>query len=147
MSVKRSKRLEPVHALMSDAEREWALKVAGMQARLQEAEQRCQELQRYLAEYQKAFHQRARAGIEVRGMRDYQTFIARLGDAVQQQHGVIAQLGRDCEQARAQWQQAAMRKNAVGKVIAKALSEDQQVEARRLQRETDERAQRLGGAR
>jgi flagellar FliJ protein len=80
-------------------------------------------------------------------MRDYQTFIARLGEAVQQQHGVIEQLGRDCEQARAQWRQAAVRKNAVGKVIASARTEDQQLEARRVQSEIDERAQRLGGAR
>lgn len=145
--MKRSKRLEPVHALMSDAERECAVRLAGMQARLQEAERRCQELKRYLSEYQNAFRQRAKAGIGVRGMRDYQTFIARLGEAVQQQHGVIEQLGRDCEQARTQWRQAAVRKSAVGKVIAKAASEDQQLEARRVQTETDERAQRLEGAR
>jgi len=145
--VKRSKRLEPVHVLMSEAERECALRVAGMQARLQAAERRCQELERYLGEYQSAFRQRATAGIAVRGMRDYQTFIARLGEAVQQQHGVIEQLGRDCEQARSQWRQAAVRKSALGKVIAKAVCEDQQLEARRVQSETDERAQRLGGAR
>jgi flagellar FliJ protein len=145
--VKRSKRLEPVHALMSETERECAVRLAGMQARLQEAERRCQELKRYLSEYQSAFRTRAKAGIGVRGMRDYQTFIARLGEAVQQQHGVIEQLGRDCEQARAQWRQAAVRKNAVGKVIASARTEDQQLEARRVQSEIDERAQRLGGAR
>jgi len=144
--VKRSKRLEPVHLLMSEAERECALRLAGMQVRLQEAERRCQELERYLGEYQSAFRQRAQAGIAVRGMRDYQTFIARLGEAVQQQQGLIEQLGRDCEQARAQWRQAAVRKSALGKLIAKAVSEDQQLEARRVQTETDERAQRLGGA-
>lgn len=145
--MKQSKRLEPVDALMNEAERACALRMATLQTRLQEAERRCQELRRYLGEYQQAFQQRAKAGIAVSGMRDYQAFIARLGEAVQQQDGVLAQLRGDCEHARTLWQQAAMRRSAVGKVIAKARSEDRQLEARRLQTELDERAQQLGGVR
>ncbi|HTT03820.1 MAG TPA: flagellar export protein FliJ [Steroidobacteraceae bacterium] len=145
--MKRAKRLEPVNALMSETERGCAQQLSLMQARLLEAEQRCQELKRYLSEYHSAFHQRARAGIGVSGMRDYQTFIARLGEAVQQQDGIVAQLRGDCERARAQWREAAARKSAVGKVIERARAEESQVEARRQQRESDERAQRAGGSR
>ena len=145
--MKRSKRLEPVDVLMNEAERECALRVAAVQTRLAEAEHRGQELRRYLGEYQSAFRQRAKAGIGAPGMRDYQSFIARLGEAVQQQDGVVSQLRADCEQARTLWRQAAVRKNAVGKVIAKARSEDLQLEARRVQKESDERAVRFGGAR
>ena len=143
--MKRAKRLEPVNALMSEAERECAQQLAAMQARLLEAEQRCQELKRYLSEYHTAFRQRAGAGIGVNGMRDYQTFIARLGEAVQQQDGIVAQLRGDCERARAQWREAAAKKSAVKKVIERARAEELQVEARHQQREMDERAQRLGG--
>lgn len=145
--MKRAKRLEPVNALMKETERECALRLATLQARLVEAEQRCQELKRYLGEYHSTFRERATAGIGVAGMRDYQLFIARLGEAVQQQDGVVAQLRGDCERARSQWRQAAARKNALGKVIARAHSEEQQLEARRQQSELDERAQRLGGNR
>ena len=145
--MKRAKRLEPVDALMSETERERARQLAAMQARLLEAEQRCQELKHYLTEYHSAFHQRARAGIGVSGMRDYQVFIARLGEAVQQQDGIVAQLRGDCERARAQWREAAAKKSAVGKVIERARAEEGQMEARRQQRESDERAQRAGSSR
>jgi len=144
--VKRAKRLEPVNALMSETERECAQQLALMQTQLLQAEQRCQELRRYLGEYHSAFRQRARAGIGVSGVRDYQTFIARLGEAVQQQDGILAQLRGDCERARAQWREAAAKKRAVGKVIERARAEEVQVETRRQQRESDDRAQRIGGS-
>jgi len=145
--VKRAKRLEPVNEVMREAERECARRLAALQTRLLEAEQRCEELRRYLAEYQSSFFQRAKAGIGVSGMRDYQIFIARLGDAVQQQGGVVEQLRGDCERARTLWREAAARKQAVGKVIANARSEELQLDAQRQQREIDERAQRAGGPR
>lgn len=133
--------------MAEETERECAAQVAGIQARIADAERRCIELKRYLAEYQTMFQQRATAGMGVTGMRDYQTFIARLGEAVRQQEGVIAQLRADCERARIRWIEAAARKSAMRKVIAKAHSEDQKLEERRNQKESDEHAQRLGGAR
>jgi len=145
--VKRAKRLEPVGALAEEAERKCAAQLAGAQRRLAEAEKRCAELQRYLSEYRNIFQQRAAAGMGVSGMRDYQTFIARLSEAVRQQEGVQAQLQSDCERARMCWLEAAARKSAVGKVIANVRSEDQRLEDRRNQKETDERAQRVRGAR
>jgi flagellar FliJ protein len=145
--VKRSKQLEPVGALADEAERECASEVAGLQGRLADAERRCVELKRYLGEYQSMFQRRASAGMGVTGMRDYQTFIARLGEAVRQQEVVIAQLQADCERARARWIVAAARKSAVSKAIANVRSEDQKLEERRSQKESDEHAQRLGGVR
>jgi flagellar FliJ protein len=144
--VKRSKRLQPVGKLMDELERESALRVAGAQTRLSDAQQRCTELQRYLEEYRNMFTQRAKLGMEVSGMRDYQTFIARLGEAVQAQQGVVAQLTAECQREREVWFQAAARKSAIGKVIDKAHSEDKTAEDRRAQRELDERAQRQRGA-
>jgi flagellar FliJ protein len=145
--VKRSKRLEPVGALADETERGCASHVAGLQGRLADAERRCIELKRYLGEYQSMFQQRASEGMRVTGMRDYQTFIARLGEAVRQQEDVIAQLRSDCERARASWVEAAARKSAVRKVIAKVRSDDQKLEERRSQKESDEHALRPGGAR
>ncbi len=145
--MKRSKRLEPVGALAEEAERECAAQVAALQGKLADAQRSCLELQRYLAEYQNMFQQRASAGIGVSGMRDYQAFIARLSEAVRQQQGVIEQLQADCERARGRWAEAAARKSAVSKVIANVRSEDQKIEERRNQNESDEHAQRLGGAR
>jgi flagellar protein FliJ len=145
--MKRSKRLEPVGALVEEEERECAAAVAELQGRLDDASRRGAELKRYLVEYQSMFQQRAAAGIGVSGLRDYQTFLARLNDAVRQQEVVIAQLESECARARVQWLEAAARKSAVGKVIKSARSEDQKIEDRRSQKENDEHAQRRGGAR
>jgi flagellar FliJ protein len=145
--VKRSKRLEPVRELIDENERNCALRVSGAQNRLADAERRHAELERYLGEYQQAFQARATAGMGVSGMRDYQTFIARLTEAVKQQELLLEQLRAACERERACWVEAAARKNAVGKVIDKACKEDQKIEDRRQQNELDERAQRQGVAR
>lgn len=145
--MKRSKRLEPVGELAEEEERACALQVANLQKRLDEALKRGSELKRYLVEYQSMFQQRAAAGMGVAGLRDYQTFLARLNDAVRQQETVIAQLEADCARARVDWLEAAARKNAVSKVIENARTEDQKVEERRSQKETDEHGQRRHGER
>jgi flagellar protein FliJ len=127
---------------MDELERESALRVAAAQTRLGEAQRRCSELQRYLDEYREMFAQRAKLGIGVSGMRDYQTFIARLSEAVQAQQKAVDQLSTDCQREREVWFQAAARKCAVGKIMDQAHSEDRTAEDRRVQREQDERAQR-----
>jgi flagellar FliJ protein len=145
--MKRSKRLQPVRELAEEGERECALQVANLQKRLDDAHKRGAELQRYLVEYQSMFQQRAAAGMGVAGLRDYQTFLARLTDAVRQQDSVVAQLEAECARARVSWLAAAARKSAVSRVIENARSEDQKLEERRSQKETDEQAQRRGGER
>lgn len=144
--MKRSKRLQPVGQLMDELERESALRVAASQTRLGEAQHRCGELQRYLDEYRSMFAQRAKKGMGVSGMRDYQTFIARLSEAVQAQQSVVEQLAAECQRERESWFHAAARKSAVGKVIDQAHADDRTAEDRRVQRELDERAQRQRGA-
>jgi flagellar FliJ protein len=145
--MKRAERLEPVRELLDGTERDRALRVSAAQGRLVDAERRTLDLERYLAEYQEAFRQRASAGMGVSGMRDYQIFIARLTEAVNQQHLQVAQLRAECERERALWSEAAARNRAVDKVIAAARREDQKAEDRRSQKESDERAQRMGASR
>jgi flagellar FliJ protein len=144
--VKRAKQLQPVGQLMDELERESALRVAAAQTRLSEAQHRCEELQRYLEEYRSMFARRAKAGIGVAGMRDYQVFIARLDEAVRAQQSVVTQLGEECRRERDTWCQAAARKTAVEKAIGKAQSQERAAEDRRAQREQDDRAQRSRGA-
>jgi flagellar FliJ protein len=145
--MKRSKRLEPVGEMAEGEERECAAAVAALQVRLEDAQRRGAELKRYLVEYQSMFQQRAAAGMQVSGLRDYQTFLARLNEAVRQQDSVVAQIESDCARARVQWLDAAARKSAVSKVIENARTEDRKIEERLDQKEHDEHAQRRGGAR
>ena len=143
----RSSRLDIVAKLADEKEQACTLHLAGAQARLGDAESRISELRRYLKEYQQAIEQRARSGMGVAGVRDYQTFIMRIGEAVRQQDALVSQLRTECERARAQWRHAAVRKASIGKLLAKARSEARQHEERQQQKELDDRAQRLGGMR
>ena len=145
--MKRSKRLEPVGEMAEGEERECAAVVTALQVRLEDAQRRGAELKRYLVEYQSLFQQRAAAGMQVSGLRDYQTFLARLNEAVRQQDSVVAQIESECARARVQWLDAAARKSAVSKVIENARTEDKKIEDRLSQKENDEHAQRRGGAR
>jgi flagellar protein FliJ len=143
--MKRAKRLEPVGEMAQEEERECAARVAAQQTRLDDARKRSAELKRYLVEYQSMFQQRAAAGIGVSGLRDYQTFLGRLNEAVRQQDEVVAQIDAEVARARVAWLEAAARKSAVNKVIENARSEDRRVEDLRSQKESDEHAQRRGG--
>jgi flagellar FliJ protein len=142
--TKRTKRLEPVDQLARSKERDCARRLAGAQQRLADAERRLAELERYREEYYRAFHERARSGLPAKGLREFQAFIARLDEALAQQHQLQQRLKAEQEHEHRQWQHAAVRSSAVGKVIENAKREERQVEDRRLQRELDERAQRQG---
>ncbi|MFO1401156.1 MAG: flagellar export protein FliJ [Steroidobacteraceae bacterium] len=142
--TKRSKRLEPVDRLVRSTERDCARRLAGAQQHLADAEQRLAELERYREEYHQAFHERARSGLQARGLREFQVFIARLDEAIAQQRALLQQSRLEHARQHSQWQSAAVRSSAVGKVMEKARHEERQVEERRAQRELDERAQRQG---
>ena len=142
--ARRTQRLEPVGQLARSNERDCARRLAGAQGRVADAERRCAELERYRAEYHEAFRARAQSGLQAKGLREYQTFIARLDDALRQQRQLVLQLRGEQQREHQHWQDAAVRSSAVGKVIENARREERQVEDRRLQREQDERAQRQG---
>jgi flagellar FliJ protein len=140
--VTRAKRMKPVQTLYDDTERRLALGLATVERKVAEAEAKCQELERYRAEYDKQFAQRAGGGIGVIALRDYQAFLARLSEAIKQQQAVVkrAQSERDAERLR--WQEAAKRAKALGHVVEQWQTEERRASDRREQRESDERAQR-----
>ena len=138
----RAKRMKPVQNLYDDTERRLALVLATIERRVAEAEAKLQELERYRSEYDKQFAQRAGGGIGATALRDYQVFLARLSDAIKQQHAVVkrAQSERDAERLR--WQEAAKRAKALGHVVEQWQTEERRASDRREQHESDERAQR-----
>jgi flagellar export protein FliJ len=138
--LKREQRLQPLAALTTQTERNRATRLGEAERRLADGEERLQELVRYRLEYEKAFHMRATAGAEMRGLREHQVFIARLGEAVRAQQAVLEQLRAECVAARERWGEAATRSQAVGKVMERARSEDLVLEERRSQFEQDEHA-------
>lgn len=138
----RAKRLEPVQNVAEEAERRLAQSLAAFERRVSQAETKLSELEHYRAEYEKQFSQRAGRGIGAIDLRDYQAFLARLGEAIRQQRTIAerARIERDAEKQR--WQDAARRAKALDHLTEKWQSEERRLADRREQRDSDERAQR-----
>lgn len=140
--MKRGKRLEPVHELALEAERAAARRLADTEHEAVESRARLEQLEVYEREYRVALQQRVLDGIAAAGLRDYQAFLARLGEAVTQQRAVCERVAAGRDAAREQWLALTARRRAVGKIIEQAVDADRRVRERREQRELDEHALR-----
>ncbi|HTP39008.1 MAG TPA: flagellar export protein FliJ [Steroidobacteraceae bacterium] len=143
--TQRAKRLEPVKDLAQKTERVQAERLARAQRRASEARGKLQELQVYLQDYQNMFNKRARGGMSIGGLRDYQVFIARLQEALQQQQSLADRLAEECAREHSQWLQFVARTKALGKAIDNARADERKHAERKLQSEIDERALRGRG--
>jgi flagellar export protein FliJ len=145
--MSRANRFQPVHDIARDAERSHAARVAGMERRLQEAQHRHQELRRYRQEYQNSLNAAAETGLEVRRLREYQTFLARLTSAIGAQQAEVEQLRESYQRERIHLRAAIARRQALGKVIERVYIEERKREDRSYQIEQDERAMQMAQVR
>jgi flagellar protein FliJ len=138
----RTKRLQPVQAVVASNEKRAAQSLAAYERRVIEAETKLSELTRYRGEYEQQYTQRAGGGIGVMELRDYQAFLARLSEAMRQQQSVVQRVRAERDAERLRWQDAARRVKAIDHVVTQWHNEEQRSADRRDQRETDERGQR-----
>lgn len=140
--MKRSQRMQTVERVVSDVEKKKAEALAARERHLAECENKLTELESYQKNYATQFQTRAGAGIGAAGLRDFQAFMARLGEAVKQQTQIVAKARADRDAERKVWQHAAQRAEAVGGLVERWQKEEQRMDDKREQRESDERAQR-----
>jgi flagellar FliJ protein len=138
----RTKRLQPVQNVVESAEKRLAQSLAAFERRVNEAETKLLELTRYRGEYAQQYAQRAGTGIGVMELRDYQAFLARLNEAMRQQHAVVQRVRAERDAERGRWQDAARRVKAIDHVVTQWQGEERRRADRREQHDTDERAQR-----
>jgi len=140
--MKRSERMRPVQRAVEDVERQRAVRLAAAERTLAEAQAKLDELTRYHDDYVRRFASLAATGMAGMGLRDYQTFLARLGAAIRAQAEVVhsARAQRDSEQS--VWQRAATRAKSVEKVVDHWREDERHSADRREQKESDERGLR-----
>ncbi|HEY0942781.1 MAG TPA: flagellar export protein FliJ [Steroidobacter sp.] len=143
--MKRARRLEPVQHIVDEAQKRLAMSVAAFEKRVLDGEAKLGELERYKAEYEQSFTQRAGRGIGATELRDYQAFLAKLAEAIKQQQALVSRARDDHQIERQKWQEALKRSKALGHVVERWQAEERHVTERREQRESDERAQRKIG--
>jgi flagellar FliJ protein len=139
--MKRSDRLDVVQQVTSRNERERAERVGVAERHLVEMQQKLVALEKYRTEYESGFKTRAGAGLDVVGMRDFQTFLAKLGEALIQQRELVTMAQRALENERSNWREAAQRAHVVDTLAERWQSEELRAATRRDQNESDELSQ------
>jgi flagellar FliJ protein len=144
--MKRSERLDIVQQAAARTERERAERVGAAERHLAEMQQKLAALEKYRGEYEAGFATRAGGGVDVIGMRDFQTFLARLGEALVQQREFVAQARNALEAERANWREAAQRQHVVETLAERWQGEETRAANRRDQNDSDELSRQLAAA-
>ncbi|MBF0471553.1 MAG: flagellar export protein FliJ [Gammaproteobacteria bacterium] len=139
--MRRSKRLQPVLQIAERKEQE-AMEVFGQGSRvLEEQKAKLQELHLYLQEYRQGLLQRGRAGVTGQQLRQLQQFIAQLEAAIREQQALIQVTEEQSALNRERWLDLRGKREAMEKVILRAREEEDMVQMKQEQKESDERAQ------
>ena len=143
----RVERLDVVQQVATRNERERAERLAEAERNAIEAEQKLVALERYRNEYESQLAAKGAAGTEISGVREFQAFLARLGDALVAQRQVLAQARATRDEVLNAWRQAAQKAKVVETLAERWQDEARRDEDRRDQRESDELAQRPNAGR
>jgi len=136
--MKRSERLDVVQQVAARTERERAERVGAAERHLVEMQQKLAALEKYRSEYENGFATSAGAGADVIRMRDFQTFLAKLGEALAQQRELVSLAQQALEAERSNWREAAQRAHVVETLAERWQTEENRAESRRDQLESDE---------
>jgi flagellar FliJ protein len=135
-------RLDVVQQVADRAERERAERLAEAERNAIEAEQKLVALERYRNEYEEQLAARGATGVEISGVREFQAFLARLGEALVAQRQVLNAARANRDTLLNSWREAAQRAQVVQTLTDRWQVEARRDEDRRDQRESDELAQR-----
>ena len=139
----RSERLGVVKQATSHTEREEAERVAQAERNVVAMEEKLASLERYRKEYEVGFAAKAGAGLGAMASRDYQAFLARLSEALEQQRQLVEQARAAHQAAIVIWREAAKRAHVVDTLQERWQAEESREEGRRDQRNNDELSQQM----
>jgi flagellar FliJ protein len=141
--LKRSDRLDIVQQATSRTEKERAERVALAEKHLAEMQQKLTALEKYRSEYEAGFAARTGAGFGAASVRDFQTFLARLSEALNQQKELVAAARRALDAERDHWREAAQRAHVVETLAERWQGEETKLANRRDQNMSDELAMQI----
>lgn len=135
----RSDRLQPAVEQAQRRQKDALQRLADHQQKLAHAQQQLEELQRYRRDYSLSD-----GGLTVSALLNRQQFVERIDQALVEQAKLVERLERQLDGARERWLQAHARENALGSVVERLRTQENQREQRLEQAETDERMQHRG---
>jgi flagellar protein FliJ len=144
--MRRSDRLREVQRSMEQertaVQQRLALKSRSVSAALE----RLQELLRYREDYVQRYRSDVSAGLPAIRLRNYQTFLARVDQALKQQHDLLARARAEAEFEANKLSDISGQIVAVGGVADRWASDENRLSERREQNSSDEFAQRMHAA-
>jgi flagellar protein FliJ len=140
--MNRADQMDLVQQVATRTERERAERLAEAERNAIEAEQKLVALERYRNEYEEQLAQRGAGGVDISGVREFQAFLARLGEALVAQRQMLTASRATRDQLLSSWREAAQRAQVVQTLADRWQTEARREEDRRDQRDSDELAQR-----
>jgi flagellar protein FliJ len=142
--------LRSAHEFLVRQERRQAQVLADCEREVRHGELKLSELERYHAVYQRDFGVRAEVGMTAGHARTYQTFLARIAEAVAEQQLVLERTRAQHADELRRWSSAASRCAALNRLLERRQLAARQLTEKSAQAESDAHAQRqwvLKGAR
>lgn len=142
--MKKSQRIKAIVDIKATQEKN-ALEVLGaVQRKLQTMQAQVDGLRNYRKEYQDRFDQLGAKGVNVAQLLEFRSFIDKLDKAIIGQEQVLASIEAELLAKRKIWEELHHKTQSLQKVCDSALQVEMKQEAKREQREQDERASRIG---
>ena len=112
------------------------------QQRLLQQQQQLQQLYNFLNEYQQQYSA-LEQGMNIRRILDYQAFVSRINEGIEQARTLVSQCEKECESKRQQWLKLRARSKALQQIAEERRRSERQAEEWREQKEMDEFAARV----
>jgi len=110
---------------------------------LEAAEQQLQQMFSYRQEYSQKLLDVETEGLSAQRLRDHQSFVAKVGQTIEQLHLDIENKKQQCEMQKQAWLKCRGRSHALNSVVEKYKLEEFKQQERLEQKEQDEHASRV----
>lgn len=138
-----SDRFKPVLKVAENREANAARRFGQSQKLQREQEGKLENLRQYHAEYLARFQQTASVGMNASQLREYQAFLNKLEQAINEQEEIVRQSQLACTQHKKQWTEKHIRTQSMDKAMTRMVKTEQKQEDAREQKMFDELAQRI----
>ena len=142
----KSKRLEPIREIASNAADSLQPAVATAGKHLAEMERQLEQLLNYRADYVSR-SERAPGSVDAVRLQNFRSFLGRLTDAIRLQKESVEAARADYEAKRQQWSAKRVEAEALGKAVERFRVDERRAQDRRDQHESDEASLRRATSR
>lgn len=141
--AKKSSRFQTVVRYTESKEDTAAKQLAESQKNLADQQSRLESLSQFKDEYADGFTRTGQQGMRASQLRDYQAFMTKLQNAVDQQKRLVEVAVENLEGKRRQWLLSRNETRKANTLLDRYLFAEQRLQDKQEQKDSDERAQRM----